>query len=90
MELCKQCDLLILDDLGVEFSTPFTVAALHDMIDTRLRSKKPTIISTNLNATEIEKRYTERLSSRIFGSFQRCQFVGKDVRIKLRIAKKEQ
>lgn len=90
MELCKQCDLLILDDLGVEFSTPFTTAALHDMIDTRLRSKKPTIISTNLNASEIEKRYTERLSSRIFGNFRRCQFVGKDVRIKLRIAKKEQ
>lgn len=90
LELCKSCDLLILDDLGVEFATTFTVAALHDIVDTRLLTGRPTIISTNLNPAELEKRYTERFTSRVFGSYKRCQFVGKDVRIKLRKSKKEQ
>ena len=30
-----QCDLLILDDLGTEFSTPFVTAALYNIINTR-------------------------------------------------------
>lgn len=89
LELCKSCDLLILDDLGVEFSTAFTVAVLHDLIDTRLCTGKPTIISTNLRLEDLEKRYTERITSRIYGSYRRYQFIGGDVRIKLRIAKKD-
>ncbi len=88
-ELCKSCDLLILDDLGVEFSTAFTVAAIHDIIDSRLCSGKPTIISTNLQFDDLEKRYTERITSRIYGSYKRYQFIGGDVRIKLRIARKD-
>ncbi len=89
LELCKSCDLLILDDLGVEFSTAFTVATIHDLIDTRLCSGRPTIISTNLQFDDMEKRYTERITSRIYGSYKRYQFVGGDVRIKLRIARKD-
>ncbi len=89
LELCKSCDLLILDDLGVEFSTAFTVATVHDLIDTRLCRGRPTIISTNLNFEDLEKRYTERMTSRIYGNYKRYQFIGKDMRIKLRIARKD-
>ncbi len=89
LELCKSCDLLILDDLGVEFSTAFTVAAIHDLIDTRLCAGRPTIISTNLQFEDLEKRYTERITSRIYGNYKRYQFIGGDVRIKLRIARKD-
>lgn len=89
LELCKSCDLLILDDLGVEFSTAFTVATIHDLIDTRLCAGKPTIISTNLQFEDLEKRYTERITSRIYGNYKRYQFIGGDVRIKLRISRKD-
>ena len=48
------CDLLIIDDLGSEFSTQFTVAALYNIINTRINRSKPVIISTNLTETELD------------------------------------
>ncbi len=73
-------DLLIIDDLGVEFSTQFTVAALHDIINTRLLKSLPTIISTNLEMEEIYEKYTQRIASRLFGSSTPLAFCGKDIR----------
>lgn len=73
-------DLLILDDLGAEFSTQFTVAELYNIINTRINNDLPTIISTNLNMHEIEEKYTQRIASRIVGSSIPVQFCGKDVR----------
>ncbi len=74
------CDLLVIDDLGAEFSTPFSKAFLCNTVNTRIMSKKPTVISTNLSMKEIEQRYTARLSSRLIGSFDARLFLGKDIR----------
>lgn len=73
-------DLLIIDDLGVEFSTQFTVATLHDIINTRLLKGLPTIISTNLEMEEIYEKYTQRIASRLFGSSTPLAFCGRDIR----------
>lgn len=89
LETCKQCDLLILDDLGAEFVSPFLSAMLYDLVNTRLLASRPTIISTNLNADGLQERYTERIASRIIGNYSRYPFVGKDLRIKLRQKRKE-
>lgn len=74
------CDLLILDDLGTEFATSYSSATIYNLINTRLMSGKPTIISTNLSIKEIEKNYSERFVSRIMGNNLRIEFLGKDVR----------
>lgn len=76
-----ECDLLIIDDLGAEFSTNFTVAAVYNILNTRLMYSKPTIISTNMSLYEIEERYTPRIASRILGNYVIMEFAGKDVRI---------
>lgn len=73
-------DLLILDDLGTEFSTQFTVAQLYNIINTRINNNLPTIISTNLDMRAIEEKYTQRIASRIVGSSMPIQFCGRDVR----------
>ncbi len=73
-------DLLIIDDLGVEFVTQFTVSALHDVLNTRLLKGLPTIISTNLEMDEIYEKYTQRIASRLFGSSLPLAFCGKDIR----------
>lgn len=78
------CDLLILDDLGTEFSSSYTAAALYNIINTRLLAQKPTIISTNLSFKELETRYSERFASRIFGSYNILEFIGADIRIEKR------
>ncbi len=74
------CDLLVIDDLGAEFSTQFTVAALYNIINTRLLSGLPTIISTNLSPEELEEKYTQRIASRIIGNYICLPFCGKDIR----------
>lgn len=75
-----ESDLLILDDLGTEFSTQFTTAQLYNIFNTRLNASLPTVISTNLSMKEIEDKYTQRIASRIIGSSMPLQFVGKDIR----------
>lgn len=79
------CDLLILDDVGTEFSSPFYTSALYNIINGRMMAEKPTIISTNLNQKELTERYGEQISSRVTGTFQPLVCVGKDIRqLKLR------
>ena len=80
------CDLLILDDLGTEFSTSFSNATIYNIINSRIMSGKPTIISTNLSMKELERCYSERLVSRIMGNHVRLEFFGSDVRQQKRIA----
>ncbi len=74
------CDLLILDDLGTEFSTQFTVSAIYNIINSRLLASKPTIISTNLSMEQLEATYTQRISSRILSEYTILRFDGTDIR----------
>lgn len=75
-----ETDLLIIDDLGVEFSTQFTVSCVYNIINSRILSGKPTIISTNLTPSELEDKYTQRITSRIIGSYISLKFIGRDIR----------
>ncbi len=77
----ENCDLLILDDLGTELPGNFVTAALYALVNDRLLSGKPMVISTNLNVEEITRRYSPQIGSRLQGSFQRLTFVGEDIRI---------
>ncbi|NLO48554.1 MAG: ATP-binding protein [Clostridiales bacterium] len=76
-----QCDLLILDDLGTEMTTAFTVSALYDLINTRLTSGKQTIISSNLSIRDIRRRYSAQIASRLEGEYMNLVFDGKDIRL---------
>lgn len=75
------CDLLIIDDLGTEFGTAYTCSVLFDILNTRLLNEKSTVISTNLSLTNLEKKYTDRVASRIIGNFEVMRFMGDDIRI---------
>ncbi len=82
LELILACDLLILDDLGAEFSTSFTNATIYQLMNTRLNKRLPTIISTNLTPQEMLNLYGERVFSRIIGHYIPLFFVGQDIRQK--------
>lgn len=75
-----ECDLLIIDDLGTEVVTNFSVSCLYNLINTRLNKKLPIILSTNLNSQEIRKIYNDRITSRLFGDFEIKAFKGSDIR----------
>lgn len=46
--------LLIIDDLGIERSTDFALEQVFNVIDSRYRSKKPLIVTTNLTLDELK------------------------------------
>ena len=75
-----ECDLLILDDLGTEFSTGFSKSIIYDIVNTRILTKKPTIINTNLSMPEIKEMYTPRVASRFIGEYTALLFHGADIR----------
>lgn len=76
------CDLLVIDDLGAEFSTPFTVSQFYNIINTRINCGLPTVINTNLSPNDIEEKYTPRILSRLVGNYKILNFCGDDIRIK--------
>ena len=78
------CDLLIIDDLGTEMTTQFTVSVLYQLLNTRLMEKKPVILSTNLTPGELASRYSPQIASRILGTYRLCQFCGDDIRFKIK------
>ncbi len=74
------CDLLIIDDLGTEMTTQFTISALYTLVNTRMMENRATIISTNLEDTQLERRYNPQIASRIIGTYRLVQFAGDDIR----------
>jgi len=75
------CELLIIDDLGTEFTNSFVSSELYDILNTRMRSGKSTIISTNLNLQEINERYSDRIATRIFAEYKVFNFYGDNIRL---------
>ena len=74
------CDLLIIDDLGTELTNQFTVSCLYNVINSRINAARSTFISTNLSKKEIEAKYAERITSRLFGEYYPLVFTGVDIR----------
>lgn len=84
-QLALECDLLLVDDLGAEFSTTFTVAALYGIINSRINENRPTVISTNFDETVLKERYGDRILSRLLCTYHPLQFYGEDIRMLKRI-----
>lgn len=80
-ESVLNCDLLVIDDLGTELTTAFTKSVLYNLVNTRILSGKPTIINTNLEIEEIQKRYEPRIASRFMGEYEWQKFIGNDIRL---------
>lgn len=58
IDIYRKVDLLIIDDLGKEQCTPWTVSTLYAILDYRYEDMKPTIITTNYNEEMLIKRLT--------------------------------
>ena len=76
LKIVENCDLLIIDDFGVEKSledknTSWRAEKIYNLIDSRYRCGKPLIISTNLefdedeNRCEIARRFSAKGKNRI-------------------------
>ena len=50
--LCRY-PLLIIDDFGMERGTEYALEQIYNIVDSRYRSRKPLIVTTNLTLDEI-------------------------------------
>lgn len=82
-QLCESvfsADLLIIDDLGSEQQTAYSISSLFDIINTRALNGKKMIINTNLAAKDLHALYSDRIFSRL-NEFDRLKFIGNDIRV---------
>ena len=73
---------LILDDMGVEKTSEWSIQTLYSIIDRRYRDEKQTLITSNLTLDEIAEKVGDRIASRIAGMCKVVEIRGKDRRIK--------
>lgn len=65
LDYVRNCDLLVIDDFGVEKASEFVRDKTFALIDTRYRTGKRVIITTNLNIEDIKEKFGARISDRI-------------------------
>ncbi len=75
----NEADLVIIDDLGAEFTTAFSQAAVNEIVNDSILAGKAMIIISNLSVSELEEKYGQRLTSRL-NSFEIIEFTGEDIR----------
>ena len=75
------CDLLIIDDLGTEYTSNVAVSVFFSLLNERHLGQKSTIISTNLSLEDLRNRYSDRVFSRITNQYTICKFTGPDIRM---------
>ncbi len=76
-----QCDLLIIDDLGTEYTNNLVNSELFSLINDRHLRQKAVIISTNLSLEDFRNRYSDRIFSRITSNYEICKITGPDIRM---------
>jgi len=81
LDRLKSCSLLVLDDLGSEYVTNQVRSLIYDIVNSRLSSSLPTIVTTNYTEErQLKMVYGEKLSSRLLGSYELLPFFGDDIR----------
>ncbi|MCL2322501.1 MAG: DnaA/Hda family protein, partial [Oscillospiraceae bacterium] len=82
-DLIYNCDLLIIDDFGIEVTNDYTYLDLFNMLNKKMLYNKKMLISTNLILENLLEKYEERIYSRLIGGFKFHKFLGEDLRIEL-------
>lgn len=76
----RSAGLLLLDDLGVEKPSEWTVERLDSIVNRRWLDEKPTIVTTNVAPERLEASVDPRLFSRLVHDALAIEMVGTDRR----------
>jgi DNA replication protein DnaC len=80
----RACDLLVLDVLGISRITPYTNEIMYTVIDERLQTGRPMIVTTNMTAEEILRNddlSIRRIMSRLYERSYMIECKGVDQRL---------
>ena len=79
------CDLLIIDDLGTELTNSFVASQLFLIMNDRALQHRSTVLSTNISPEAFADTFSERVSSRLLGSYTLIRLSGPDIRLLKRL-----
>lgn len=79
-EKVKSKTFLVLDDLGAEMTTDWTVKEFYMLLDDRYKRKLPTVITTNCLPDELEKAVGARVADRLRETSEIVKIGGKSWR----------
>lgn len=65
IENWAQCEFLVLDDIGAERVTDWTVELIYQIVNHRYNAKLPTVFTSNHSLNEIASRLSERIADRM-------------------------
>ena len=77
----EEVDVILIDDLGTEFSNSFTTSRFFALLNQRILNRKTMLISTNLNFKELREMYSDRVVSRFMSDYEIIPLYGKDQRL---------
>lgn len=83
MDALDRYALVVFDDLGVERNTPYMNELIYSIIDSRIRSGKPMVITTNISIAEMKKPENidyARIYDRILSACVPITFTGENMR----------
>ena len=80
-EFVEEVDVLLLDDLGTEFSNSFTASRFFNLLNQRILTRKTMMISTNLNFKDLRELYSDRVVSRMMPDYEIIPLYGRDLRL---------
>jgi DNA replication protein DnaC len=66
MQVAREVEVLILDDLGAQAITPWAEEVLFRLLDYRYQAELPTVVITNLRPEDLPARLYSRLVDRAF------------------------
>ena len=88
LERCTACKVLVLDDLGKEQPTPYSLSMLYQVIDSRYAASKPTVVTSNFSRGALVNRWeqadletAEAIASRLCEDCEVIQLDGEDRRL---------
>lgn len=88
-QLLLEADLLVLDDFGIgTVGLENPLAEIQKLLHERKLRNKATIFTSNVGVMDLRKVYDERLLSRILERFKIWDFIGDDIRIRVRQSKR--
>jgi DNA replication protein DnaC len=79
------CDLLVLDDIGVERPTDWSLETLHVLISQANDCDTPVVVTSNLTLSQLGKRLDDRIASRLAGMCEPVMIGGPDRRLAQRM-----
>jgi DNA replication protein DnaC len=76
----REIPLLVLDDLGAEYSEGWVLTKVDAIIAERYNRCLPVIITTNMSTEQMREIYAERVIDRLRSTMQVVTFSGQSLR----------